>query len=85
MCECCGGDCKLVSALISTIKDIGKAQAKISDILRRDIFNKLSKHDPYWDSEDETLADKLHDMRITFRCIEEELNEVYCLLDEDDS
>lgn len=65
---------------ISRIEDIGRAREKLKTILDDDIFDTLSKHNPYWDSEYEVESDKLDDLRRKFSCFSETLWDLYGIL-----
>lgn len=73
MCECCGGDCKLTEKpeplhdvskiMVDRIISLGRAQRLLKEIMSEDIFNGLSKHNVYWQSEHEKEYEKLDDTR----------------------
>jgi hypothetical protein len=48
-----------------------------------DVFNNLSKHNPYFEHEDEKINDKLFDLRGAFRMIEDSLNDIRTMLEVD--
>lgn len=68
------------SAVIKRLEDIGRAQQKLKSILDDDIFDNLSKHDPYWDSEHEPEADRFHDVRMKLNCMRDNLWDLWAIL-----
>ncbi len=56
---------------------LGKAQEKTGKILDDDIFQDLSKYDPYWDSDHEKEAEKLDDIRRKLSFFRDSLYDVY--------
>lgn len=62
--------------LISHLHNIGKAQLLVKQLLSRDIFETLSKHNPWWDSEHETENEKLEEARCQLNGIQYELWEI---------
>lgn len=61
-----------VKALIS----IGRAEKLVDKLLDNPLFDDLSKHNRYWDSEHEKEADLLHDIRCQLMSINEGLSEI---------
>jgi hypothetical protein len=53
----------LPTTILKRIECIGRAQEKLDDLFNYDLFDNLSKHDPYWHSHHEPEADRLHDIR----------------------
>ncbi len=53
----------LPTTILKRIECIGRAQEKLDDLFNHDLFDSLSKHDPYWDLHHEPEADRLHDIR----------------------
>lgn len=68
------------SAVISRLEDFGRAQQKLKSILDDEIFENLSKHDPYWDSTHESEADRLHDIRCKLNCLSDNLWDLWAIL-----
>lgn len=64
------------SQLIKHLHGVGQAQLRIKELLARDIFDTLSKHNPYWDSEHEAEGEKLEDARCALNGIQCELWEI---------
>jgi len=63
--------------LIKHLHNIGKAQHMIKELLNRDIFDTLSKHNEWWGSEkDDEASEKLEDVRCTLNGIQYELWEI---------
>jgi hypothetical protein len=65
---------------IKLIMGYGKAHYIIQSLLDDEIFNDLSKHNEYFYHSDEIVSDKLRDLRIKFRKIEDSLNEILVLI-----
>ena len=68
------------TAVISRLEDIGRAQARLKSILDDEIFENLSKHNPYWDSKHELEADKLDDLRRKISCLSDNLWDLWTIL-----
>lgn len=62
--------------LINHLHNIGKAQWLIKQLLDRDIFDTMSKHNDYWHSAHEVEGDKLDDVRCQLSGIQSELWEI---------
>jgi hypothetical protein len=73
----------LANCIIKRIEDIGKAITHLKEILDCDLFDDLSKHSNYWDSEHNNEADKLDDIRLKLSFLEENLWDVYAILEND--
>lgn len=71
---------QLEDKMISRIKDLGRAQEKLKMILDDEIFDRLSKHNPYWDSKYEPEGDKLDDLRRKFSCLSDNLWDIMGIL-----
>lgn len=71
---------QLEDKMISRIKDLGRAQERLKMILDDEIFDTLSKHNPYWDSKYEPEADKLDDLRRKFSCLSDNLWDIMGIL-----
>lgn len=74
----------LTNKVISRLEDIGRAKQMIKSILDDDIFDTLSKHNPYWDSEHEVESEKLYDCRMKFGLIQDNLWGLYSILDKEE-
>lgn len=70
----------LPTALISRIEDIGRAQEKLKNILDEELFDNLSKHDPFWDSKHELESEKLDDLRRKLSCLSDNLWDLWAIL-----
>jgi hypothetical protein len=66
--------------LIGYIEKIGIAREKLNEILDLDIWDDLSKHNPYWESQYEPECDKLDDARRRLAALHEQLLEIHLLL-----
>lgn len=67
-------------AFFTRIMNMGRAQEKISELLKHEVFDTLSKHNEYWDSQHEVEADKLDESRLRFSYIEGELHDIRALM-----
>jgi len=70
----------LPAAVIARLEDFGRAQSKLKMILDDEIFDNLSKHDPYWDHADEIASDKLYDIRMKLICLSDNLWDLWAIL-----
>ena len=95
MCEVCGGDCTLCTGnydvkpvapdplfkeMIDRVEDIGRARQKLKSILDTEMFDNLSKHNPYWESKDEEMSEKLYDIRMSLACLNDNLWDLWAIL-----
>lgn len=62
------------------IRDSGRALQIISELSDMEIFDNLSKHNPYFDSVHEVESDKLYDLRCKLSYIHEKLLEAWSFL-----
>ncbi len=67
-------------AMIDRVQDIGRAQERLKSILDDEIFEKLSKHNPYWDSNHEPECEKLDDLRRKFAQMNDNLWDLWAIL-----
>jgi len=74
-CQGCVGE-KLIDGIIR----IGRAQQMLTHLLDDGIFENLSKHNNYWNSEDEVDGDKLFDVRMKLSCLKDNLWELMAIL-----
>ena len=74
----------LVYRILQRLEDIGRAKQMIKSILDDDIFDTLSKHNPYWDSEHEVESEKLYDCRMKFGLVQDNLWGLYSILDKEE-
>jgi len=70
----------LSTDVITRLEDIGRAQQKLKSIIDDDIFDNLSKHDPFWDSTYESECDRLHDIRMKLNCLRDNLWDLWAIL-----
>jgi len=88
-CNRCGEHCLdcncpcLSKCILKRLEDIGCAREKLQSIIDEDIFENLSKHNPYWDSEHEKESEKLYDIRIKLAYFKEKLWEIYSTLSQE--
>lgn len=56
----------------------GKAEHLLDELIQSEVFDChfLSKHNPYFDSEDEELAEKLDDIRRKLLCVYDQLSDI---------
>lgn len=69
-----------MNEMINFIKNAGRAEEKLSSVLGNELFDNLSKHNPFWDSEDEETADKLDGIRMKLIFLNEEIFDAYAFL-----
>lgn len=62
--------------LLRRIQDHGRIEEKLKVLTDHEIFDNLSKHNPYWESTDEVAAEKLHDIRMQLSYILEQIYEI---------
>lgn len=67
----------LQELVINRLEDIGRAQVKLNAILEHDIFENLSKHNLYWQSEHELESVKLCSIRMQLSSINDSLFELW--------
>jgi|SRR6185503_9461591 len=70
-------------SLIESIQKSGRAIEILHKILEDDIFDTLSKHNPWWTHEDEKIYEKLDDLRCKFMWVEEEIRNAMYLIEVD--
>lgn len=70
----------LCSNIISRIEDIGRAQERLKIILNDEIFEQLSKHNPYWRSENEAESNKLSDIRFKISLLQDNLWDLWAII-----
>ncbi len=70
--------------LIQRLEDIGRAQEKLRSILEDELFDNLSKHDPYWNSKNELESYKLADLRGKIALLSENLWDLWLILRKDE-
>ncbi len=74
----------LPTAMIKRIEDMGRCREKLKSILDDDIFEMLSKHNPYWDSKHAEEEDKLDYLRMKLTCISDNLWDLMQILQNDE-
>lgn len=73
----------LALSLLESIQKSGRAIEILRKITQDDIFDMLSKHNPWWDHDDEKTHYKLEDLRCKFKWIEEEIRKAMDLIEVD--
>ena len=66
--------------ILNNLKDMGRAQERLKIILDDELFENLSKHNSYWQSEHEVEDDKLHTIRCKLSCMMDNLWDVFAIL-----
>lgn len=61
--------------VVSYLVNIGEARQILTELANHDVFDTLSKHNEYWDSEYPIESDKLDSARLTLKYIESKLLE----------
>lgn len=62
--------------ILRRIQDLGRIEEKLKHLTHQEIFDDLSKHNPYWESTDEVASEKLYDIRMQLSYILEQLYEI---------
>jgi len=70
-------------SLIQSVQKSGRAIEILQKILENDIFDTLSKHNPWWTDKDEKIYEKLDDLRRKFMWIEEEIRNAINVIEVD--
>lgn len=68
--------------VVRKIQSVGRAESVLKSVLDNDIFDKLSKHDPYWHSDYDVEAEKLDELRRILDCMHDNLWGVMSILRE---
>lgn len=63
--------------IIKRLEDIGTAKQLLKELISDNLFDDLSKHNPYWESIHEVEDDKLHDLRMKLMYLHEKIGEIY--------
>lgn len=66
--------------MIERLVLLGRVEEKLSSILDDEIFNMLSKHDPFWESEHQQESEKLYDLRCKLSFISDNLGELWTIV-----
>ena len=72
----CASKCHLVAR----VEDMGRARQFLENVLEHEIFDKTSKHNPYWESQHDAECDKLQDLRMILTCLNDNLWELMQIL-----
>lgn len=62
------------------LEDLGAVKEVMKEILSNEIFDDLSKHSTYWQSEHVKEDEKLHDIRLRLSCHQERLYDLQEIL-----
>jgi hypothetical protein len=73
----------IIKLMITRIEDIGRIKEKMRLVLDNQLFDDLSKHNPYFHSENVLEGDKLDDIRMRLGCLLDQLIEIYEILNQD--
>ena len=63
------------NCLIKKIQEVGAALYILEEMINHEIFDNLSKHNPYWHSESEEDSEKLYEIRCKLSYLEDKLCE----------
>jgi hypothetical protein len=69
--------------ILKRLEDVGRVRERLDELLKLEIFDDLSKHNPYFDSEHDLESDKLYDIRCKFRVIQDSLEGISNILYKD--
>ena len=73
-------DTDLAKECLNRIQNMGRAEERLRELLRDEVFEMLSKHNPYWDSEHEVEAERLDFARRKFSGIQNDLWDIMAIL-----
>ena len=73
----------LFTEIIDRIEDIGRARQKLKSILDTEVFDNLSKHNPYWESKDEEMSERLYEIRMSLSCLNDNLWDLWAILNKE--
>lgn len=59
--------------VVKKLMDFGKVEQILSEVLEYEIFDDISKHSPYWQSENSEFEEKLYEIRSQLVFLEEKL------------
>jgi hypothetical protein len=65
--------CQCVCNLVDVAVRMGRIQERLTSIMENYLFENISKHDPMWNSTDETECDRLHMIRGYVSCLHDNL------------
>lgn len=74
---------QMIPDALDRIESIGEARYRLISLLDNELFDDLSKHNPYWDSKYENECDKLYTIRCALKWLEEELLEIVSVLNKE--
>lgn len=79
----CSERIKLCKADSKVLIKMGRVKEKLFGILNDEVFNSLSKHNPYWDSEHEQESIKLGDIRFKLSILNDNLWDLVAIMNEE--
>lgn len=66
--------------LVKRLQDIGRSQEKLEQVLNYRLFEKTSKHNPFWNDDDPEISDRLDEIRSELSCISDDLFYILTIL-----
>jgi hypothetical protein len=75
-------DLDFKKSIIRRLEEMGECRQILKRIMTNQIFEHLSKHDPFWIHEDETTSDRLDEIRGCLKCIESDLGEMFEIMED---
>ncbi len=66
--------------LCRRIQNMGRAEERLNSLLGEEVFYGLGKHNEFWDSSDEAIADKLDGLRMQIMCVRDNLWDIMGIL-----
>ena len=73
-------NCSIAANLVSQVKNMGRAENIIIELLDEDLFKNLSKHNTYWHHKDDEVEEKFDNIRMKISCLHDNLWGVVDLL-----
>lgn len=74
---------KFNTILLKRLHVLGRIHEKLLKLMDEEIFDSLSKHNPYWLDENEATSAKLHNVRCNVMMINDQIHEIWALLEEE--
>lgn len=70
--------------VVKRLQDMGRAEEKLFQLLNHEVFDTLSKHNEYWQSQHQPEDDKLDEARRTLMHIQDKLFDIQQILSIDE-
>lgn len=77
-------ECELSKQMIERVSDIGRIEILLKEVMDSELFDDLSKHNPYWQDTDRAKAeDRLYEIRCRLSGIQDGLWSVMEIINKD--